>query len=176
LWQIYTRTKVCARMVDKLFMNKAIARIGRENHIKHLTRILPFITSIFGVQCYLIYKYAKGIQVGDYAMFLGVSLVTFIVALVYYDNNHHVIIYPKHLHIFFPAMGTDRKVFYNEIDKIIAPEEECNFSTLVLKLKNEEHVVFYFVDYPLHVKELIESQYKDIDGEEDIDYSEDMAA
>lgn len=140
-------------------MNKAIARLGRENHLKHLISMLPFITIVFGLQCFLMFQFHTGEKVGDYALVLAMGLVTIISGLVYYDNHHHVIIYPKHIHVFFPLLGTNRTITYQEIDKIIAPEKECSFSSLIIKLKDEEQFIFYFVDYPVHVKKLIESQY-----------------
>lgn len=141
-------------------MNVAIARIGRENHLSHLTKTLPFVTAAFAIQCYLINHFSPGISLGDYAMFLGGGLALFIAILVYYDTNHHVIIYSDHLHVYFPALGTNRKIYYSELEEIHAPKEECHFSSLILKLKDKEHVVFYFVDYPVHVKSLIEKQFK----------------
>lgn len=158
-------------------MNKLIAKIGRENHINHLIQILPFITTIFGIQCFLIYKYFKDVQVGDYALFMGLGLISFVYSLFYYDNNHHVLIYSKHLHI-FPVFGEDKKLDYSEIESIHGPDEECNFSTLIIQLKNEDRHVFYFVDYPLHMKNLIEQQLskKELDEDEDDDSNSDLAA
>jgi hypothetical protein len=147
-------------------MNKAIARIGRDNHLKHLIAMLPFITLVFGIQCFLMFEFHTDEKVGDYALILAAGLVSFISALAYYDNHHHVIIYPKYIHIFFPLLGTDRTIYYHDIDKIIAPEKECTFSSLIIKLKNEDQLIFYFVDYPVHVKKLIESQYiEEAEGE-----------
>ena len=147
-------------------MNKAVARIGRDNHLKHLLATLPFITFVFGLQCFLMYQFHASEKVGDYALVLAVGLVAFISGLVYYDNHHHVIIYPRHLHIFFPILGTDKTIYYSEIEKIIAPEQEGTFSSLIIQLKDDEQVIFYFVDYPVHVKKLIESQYLDHKSED----------
>lgn len=138
-------------------MDKLIAQMGRQNHLQHLTQILPFITTIFGVQCFFIYKFVTDIQVGDYALIMGMGLIGFIYALFYYDNNHHVLVYSKYLHV-FPVFGRDKKLMIGDIENILAPDEECNFSTIIIELKNKERHVFYFVDYPLHMKKLIEKQ------------------
>lgn len=157
-------------------MNKAIARIGRDNHIQHLIATLPFITLVFGLQCFLMFQFHESEKVGDYALLLGLGLIMFISSLVYYDNNHHVIIYPRHLHVFFPLMGTDRKVYYQDIKKIIAPKEECTFSSLIIQLKNDEQLIFYFVDYPVHVKGLIEEQYLQNDSDDSDKFTPNQAA
>jgi hypothetical protein len=44
----------------------------------------------------------------------------------------------------------------DEIENIIAPAEECDFSTLSLELKSKEVISLYFVDYPVQVKAVIE--------------------
>lgn len=140
-------------------MEKAIARISRENHLSHLTRTLPFITVVFVIQCLLIRHFSPTINLGDYALYLAMGLVFFVVSLVYYDNNHHVIIYPDHLLIYFSLLGVNRKVYFSDIASIEGPKEECHFSTLVVRLKDKENLVFYFVDYPVQVKQLIEQQF-----------------
>src|SRR5690606_26788334 len=119
-------------------MEKAIARISRENHLNHLTKTLPFISVVFVIQCYLIKHFSPTINLGDYAIYLAMGLAAFVASMVYYDNNHHVIIYPDHILVYFGLMGTNRKVYYTDIAKIIAPEQECHFSTLVLRLKDRE--------------------------------------
>ena len=120
-------------------------------------QILPFITTIFGIQCFLVFKFVKDVQVGDYALFMGLGLISFVYSLFYYDNNNHVLVYTKYLHI-FPVIGVDKKLHYTEIDLIIGPEEECNFSTIIVQMKDKKRHVFYFVDYPLQMKAFIEQQ------------------
>ena len=150
-------------------MEKAIARISRENHLSHLTKTLPFISIVFVIQCLLIKHFSPTINLGDYALYLASGLVLFVVSMVYYDNNHHVIIYPDHLLVYFGLMGTNRKVYYNDIEKVVGPEQECHFSTIVLKLKDKEHMSFYFVDYPMQVKALIDVQMQGLNLETDTD-------
>lgn len=145
-------------------MDKLIAKIGRENHINHLIQILPFITTVFGIQCFLVYKYVQDVQIGDYALFMGLGLISFVYSLYYYDNNHHVLIYSKYLHI-FPVIGSETILLYSDIEDIVVPDEECNFSTIIIKLKNEDRHIFYFVDYPVQLKKLIESQFDHTEDE-----------
>ena len=63
---------------DKADMKTAIAKIERENHQKHLTSVMPLITCVFGVQCFLMFKMGTDMEVGDYALGLGVYLAAFI--------------------------------------------------------------------------------------------------
>lgn len=125
--------------------------------------VMPLITFVFGVQCYLIYKFANGIQIGDYAILLGATLAFFVSALVYYDNNHHVFICKNHLHVYFPLTGKNFEIDYKNIKEIMTPEEECNFSSIMIKTKDRNSHVFYFVDYPVATKTLILEQIKLMD-------------
>jgi len=141
-------------------MNGILAKIGRENHLNHLIAVMPLITMVFGAQCYIMWKFSPGINIGDYAISMGLVLSFFIGMMVYYDNNHHILIYKDHLHIYFGLFGINHKIEFSNIQEIISPEEDVKFSSIIIKTKDKSNHVFYFVDYPLHVKLLIEEQIK----------------
>lgn len=157
-------------------MKDIIAKIGRQNHQNHLLAVMPLITIVFGIQCYLIYQFAEGVAVGDYAMLLGASLATFISWLMYYDNNHHVFICRNHLHVYFPLFGKNFEIDYKDIEQIVVPEEECNFSSILVKTKDNGRYVFHFVDFPVATKILIEEQMKKSSHFESTDEEYDQAA
>lgn len=142
-------------------MNKPLAKIGRQNHLNHLVAIMPLLTIVYCVQCFIMHKFAPQMDIGEYAINLGVLLSAFIGMMVYYDNNHNVLIYKDHLHIHFGILGTDIKVNLQDIEEIIAPEKEMPFSSLMIKTKDKKRYMFYFVDFPLQVKTIIESQKDD---------------
>jgi hypothetical protein len=149
-------------------MTKVLAKIGRDNHLNHLVAIMPLITLVYCLQCFIMHKLAPAIEIGNYAMNLGVLLSCFIGMMVYYDNNHNVLIYPDHLHVHFGILGTDFKINYSDIKAIHAPEKECPFSNLVIELKDKKKHIFYFVDFPVEVKAIIESQMNfDVEIEDD---------
>jgi hypothetical protein len=76
-------------------MERPLARVGRDNHIKHLGQVMPLIVMLFAGQSFLMYYISKGINFGNYALMLGGLIATFISFLVYYDGNHHVLFYKK---------------------------------------------------------------------------------
>jgi hypothetical protein len=137
-------------------MNKPIGKIERQNHLNHLTKIVPFIAIIFGVQCFMIYKMTGGQIIGDYAMILGVSLAVMIGMMIYYDNNHHVILFDNHIRVIFELTGTDQEIFYDDIEEIITGTQDATFSTMTIVQKDGTRNNLYFVDYPFYVKKLIE--------------------
>jgi hypothetical protein len=157
-------------------MKKVLAKIGHHNHINHLITVMPLITLVYGVQCYVMWKFSTDMKIGDYAITMGCVLSSFIGLMVYYDNNHHALIYEDKLHVYFGLTGTNKIIEFSQIDKIIAPKEDVNFSNLIIKTKDEKNHVFYFVDHPLHVKQLIENQMKKKDQYQEDESNFDQAA
>lgn len=141
-------------------MNKVLAKIGRQNHINHLITVMPLITMVYAIQCYIMWHFSPDMKIGDYAIGMGCMLSSFIGFMVFYDNNHHVLIYEDKLHVYFGLTRTNKIIKFKDIDKVIAPEEDVNFSSLVIRTKEEKNHIFYFVDHPAHVKQLIEKQMK----------------
>lgn len=168
LFEFYLDLKQVEKFADKVLMKKVLAKIGRENHINHLITVMPLIVMVYAIQCYVMWKFSPELQIGDYAITMGIVLSSFISFMVFYDNNHHVLIYEDKLHIYFGLTGTNRVIEFKDIETIIAPEEEVNFSNLIIKTKEDQkNHVFYFVDHPFHVKKLIEKQISKIKGHQE---------
>jgi hypothetical protein len=148
-------------------MEKVLAKIGHQNHINHLITVMPLITMVYAVQCYVMWKFSPDMLIGDYAITMGCVLSSFIGIMVYYDNNHHALIYEDKLHIYFGLTGTNKIIEFSGIDQIISPDEEVNFSNLIIKTKDKKNHVFYFVDHPFLVKKLIEKQMASKDNLQD---------
>lgn len=135
-----------------------LAKVGRENHLNHIINVLPLITVVFGIQCYIMSQITPAGEYGDFPLYLAGSLIAFICGLFYYDKNHHVIFYQDHMHINFSLFGTNKVIHYKDIREIIGPEEECKFSSLMIKTREQGNIILHFVDYPLTVKSLILEQ------------------
>jgi hypothetical protein len=138
-------------------MKKPLAKIGRQNHQNHLVKVMPILTIVYCLQCFVMYKFAHDINIGDYALSLGVMLAGLIVAMMYYDNNHQVMIYEDHLHLSFGLFGLDKKIPLRDIVDIQVPKKECPFSNVTIVTKDDKKHIFLFVDYPVQVKQTIES-------------------
>jgi len=172
-------------------MKKALAKVGRDNHLDHIINVLPLITVVYAIQCYIMARISPAAENGDFALYLAFALISFISALFYYDKNHHVIFYDDHMHVNFSLLGTNRIIYYKDIKEIIAPEEECKFSSIMIKTREQGNHVLHFVDYPVTVKTLILDQkakniidiYKEVQEktqdssqEDSIDDDNDLAA
>ena len=143
-------------------MNRALAKLSRNNHRKHIIDLMPLICAVFGVQCYLMSQFEIGLNggmdTGDLALLMGLGLITFISGLFWYNTSHHVLIYEDRILTGFAGFGTVKTIKFEDIASIKAPKEEQNFSSLVLKLKNGNSHIFYFVDFPKASKAFLEKQ------------------
>lgn len=147
-------------------MNKPIARITKENHLNNLIANLPLFTIIYGVQCALAHFFFRDIvDPGNFAMILGGTIVGMISLLYVYDRHHHIIIYKDSLQIYFEIFGISQKIPFDQIVDIKVPNEECDFASLTLVLKDKSQIDFHFIDYPVQVKQVILS----IQGEKDLE-------
>lgn len=137
-------------------MERAVARLGRDNHINLLISRLPILTTIYGFQCFIVYQIVEGVNIGDFAMYMGLALVSLVSSLFVYDRYHHVLLYQDHLLLYFEPLRMTQKINYCDIKEIIAPHEECDFASIMIRLRNDEVVSIYFVDFPVQVKQVID--------------------
>ena len=132
-----------------------IGKLERKNHLNHLTKVVPFIVLLFAIQCFLIYHFMGGVEIFNTVSIIGIGIISLICSLLYYDYNHHIILYQDHLHIYFSLALTNREIGYDEIENISVGEEGTSFSSVYLNLIDGEKVTLHFIDYPDHVKDFI---------------------
>lgn len=135
--------------------NHVIAKLGRENHLNTLIGRLPVLTTIYGIQCLMVYHMATEIDIGDFALYMGASLILLVTGLFIHDKYHHVLLYKDHILVYFAPLNTHKKIMYQDIAEIIVPEKECEFSSILIRLKSDESLSLHFVDYPVQVKQVI---------------------
>jgi hypothetical protein len=136
-------------------MKGPVARIGRKNFIENIINRLPVITTLYGVQCLLVFHFAKDVNIGDFATWVGLGLISFVLSMMFYERFHQVLLYKDHIKIQFGPLGVAKAIAYKDIDQIIVPDEEYKFATIILKLKNESEEYILFADYPIQTKKFI---------------------
>jgi hypothetical protein len=136
-------------------MDRPVARIGRKNFIDNLIARLPVITTLYVIQCFFVYQFAKDINLGDFAMWLGLGLITFASFMMFFEKFHQVLLFKDHLIVHFKVIGLTKKIPYALIKDIIVPNEEYKFSTITLVLMDDSEVHFLFADYPVRSKKFI---------------------
>ena len=137
-------------------MDKAIAKVGRDNHINLLISRLPVLTFMYAAQCYIVFNIAESINFSDFVVYMGAALIGLVSLLFIHDKYHHVLIYEDHLLIYFEPLRITQKIHFKNIVEIVTPAQECEFSSILLKLDNNQSVSLYFVDFPVQVKSVIE--------------------
>ncbi len=139
-------------------MKKPVRSIERNEHMNHLSRIVPLIGTIFMVQCYMLYKITNGQNMGDFAMFLGFSLISIIGILFLYDTKHKVDFYENDLHIHFAPLGIDKRINYNEITSVDAVNDQAVFSTITLTTTDGLRHHLHLIDKPQEIKSFLQRQ------------------
>lgn len=137
-------------------IKRALLKLEHNNHLTHLTRVLPLIVAVFGIQCYVLSQMNPHASIGNYAIFLGFTLTLLIGSMVYYDTYHKTYLFEDHLYIEFSLLGTKRIIKYSEIEDIITAKDDASFSSILLRLSDNSKVILHFVDHPRAVKKLIE--------------------
>lgn len=137
-------------------MEQAIAKLTRENHFQNLINNLPLFTILYGTQCALAYfVFYEIVDPGVFALALAGCLITLISSLYIYDSYHHIIIYKNRLHIYFELFGLSKTIMYEDILDILAPEQECEFSSIRLVLSEDRVYDIHFIDYPMQVRKIL---------------------
>jgi hypothetical protein len=136
-------------------MSKSIPfSLTREKHLDHMTKVVPFIVMMFGIQGYLLTKINESL--GTSAIFvLAGCLISMITAFITYDVRHQVTFFESHLEIKF--LGLDKKIMYSEVLSVQISESNQTFASLQLKTKQGHHR-FFFVDDADAIKAFLESQ------------------
>jgi len=137
-------------------MEKAIAKLTKENHLNTLIDGLPLLTTIYGINCLMAHYLIEGIDIGSFSLGLGVLLVSFISALFVYDKYHHVLLYRDHMLIYFQPLGHARKIDYHDIHEVITVEEDVQFSSILIKMKDKSDFAVHFIDHPQAAKKFLD--------------------
>tara|TARA_Y100000031_G_C7875754_1_gene228417 strand:- start:23 stop:505 length:483 start_codon:yes stop_codon:yes gene_type:complete len=143
-------------MPDKNNMDRAVAKLTKENHLNSLLDGLPLLTTLYGVNCLMAHYFIEGINIQNFAFSLGAMLIVFVSGLFVYDKYHHILLYDQYMLIYFQPLGYAKKIPYSRISKVITIEEEAHFSSLMIKLQDEKQISLHFVDHPTHAKKFID--------------------
>lgn len=129
--------------------------IGREKHLDHMVKVVPFIVTCYGIQCFVILRSGSN-EIGTVGMvILGVLLAMMVMSFVAYDLFHKVMCYEDHLIENF--LWKSRKINYQDISDIQVKNPKDAFSSLAITTSRKK-ITFYFVDDAEKVKEWIEKK------------------
>ncbi len=134
-------------------MSKTIPfSLTREKHLDHMTKVVPFIVMMFGIQGYLLTRINESF--GTSAIFiLAGCLISMITAFITYDVKHQVTFFEDHLEMNF--LGLKKTVSYQDIVNLQISETNQTFASLHFRTKSAKHS-FFFVDDADGIKAFLE--------------------
>jgi hypothetical protein len=140
-------------------MNKNYPILKRENHLNHMTNVVPILTLAYAVQSYMFLHWNELPQTSTIIILLGITLALAVFSMVFYDLNHKMDFFEDHLIIHFKGHFA-KKISYNEIDNINFNQDANSFSHLYFTLNNKRQLKVYFVDNAQEIKEYIQHAQK----------------
>jgi hypothetical protein len=129
--------------------------LGREKHLDHMVRVVPFIVFCYAIQCFAIMKVSPGEFSSISLSILGGFLACMIAAFITYDLKHQVQFFESHLEVRF--FSSHKVISYEEIWSVELKDPGQSFSTVTLVTVSGK-VSFYFADDAEKIKKFIESK------------------
>jgi hypothetical protein len=127
----------------------AITHMTRNNHLIHMTRVLPLLAIIFMAQCFFIPQAFPELQLGNLYFVMSVALCCGVMALYLYDTQIQIFIKDQNLHWQIPIFKIKKTYSLLELNTIDVFDPEQPFSNLKLSFgKNKKILNLYFIDNP----------------------------
>ncbi|MCT4641538.1 MAG: hypothetical protein N4A33_04520 [Bacteriovoracaceae bacterium] len=127
--------------------------LSRQNHIKHINRSMPLIAILFLIQNMVMsYAYPKE-SFGDYTIFCAITICSYVAILFWYDKTIYTRIFKDRLET-TTLFGSNKTIYFKDITKVIAPQKELPFSTIIL-CSQDQIIPLRYIDSPVATKEFI---------------------
>jgi hypothetical protein len=132
--------------------------ITREKHLDHMVRVVPFIVSLYAIQCYFIINMENSGIASDALLFLGLCLITMISSFITYDLTHIVNFSEDKIEITVRWAKYKKTLSICDISKVDVIDPGQSFSTIVLTSKDGKKHTFFFIDNADKIKKWIEDK------------------
>jgi hypothetical protein len=123
-----------------------LAKLTREKHLNHLTRVVPFLGFVYGIQSYLLMRMSQTQQTGWLVLALGICLAITVLLLVSYDIYTEIHFSAEGFFVKTPWRKKPLIVSQAFILKIEVIGKDDEFQTVQVYLRNKKKMEFYFVD------------------------------
>ncbi len=138
-------------------MSQFIKSIEHNNHMNHLLRVTPILVFFMGIQYLIMKNVFPQESLGNYFVFLALSLSCLICGFTVYDSYHRLLLFKDFVIIRSPYSFSAYKLDIRDLKNIHNLSGDNNFGTVVFVLKDERKFSCYFVDYPEEVKIFIQN-------------------
>lgn len=139
-----------------------VVHITRNNHLLHMTRVLPILAIIFIAQCFLIPSAFPELQLGNLYFIMSVCLCFGVSCLYLYDTQIQIFIKDQSLHWQIPMLKIKKSYSLLELHSIDVYDPEQPFSNLKLSFGTKKKTInLFFIDNPaLTIQKLWEFKVK----------------
>lgn len=129
--------------------NTPITHMTRNNHLVHMSKVLPILAIIFIAQCFIIPSTFPELQLGNLYFIMSVFLCCGVTCLYLYDTQVHIFIKDQCLYWQIPVLKVNKCYSLLDLNTIDAFDPDQPFSNLKLSfgLKNKT-LNLYFIDNP----------------------------
>ena len=124
-----------------------ITHMTRNQHLVHMTRVLPLLSIIFCLQCFLIPSAFPDLQLGNLYFVMAIMLCTGVVGLYLYDTQTKIFIKDHQLFWQIPMLKIGKSYNLMELQTIDVFDIDQPFSNIKLHF-NKKIVNLYFIDNP----------------------------
>lgn len=130
-------------------------QVTRNSHIEHLAKSMPFIMLLFVAQIYIIKESYPQEKLGNYSLFCAFTICSYITTLFFYNKKTITLLHADKIET-HSLFGKKIEVNYSDIEKVIGPDSERSFSTIVICTKKGV-VPLRFIDNPIEIQNKIMS-------------------
>jgi hypothetical protein len=122
-------------------------KISREKHLRHMTRLMPYLMLAYAAQSYLYLKYVPEHIAVDVTIFVGVGIVLVTAGFALYNHFHQVSLHKHHLSSGLMVFGLKEEILYRNIQYLDIETSRHGYFNVTLYLRDGTiHKLFYLDD------------------------------
>lgn len=133
-------------------------QITRNNHLRYMARLTPFLLFLYLIQVYLYQKFAPAHLSSDVNLFLGIGLALIILLYHFYDQHHKITLKENYLEARFDLLKIKEEVLYQNVIYIEVKRSRFYYGKVTLHTRDGSVCHLHHVDSPDLIKEFIEKK------------------
>ncbi len=129
--------------------------ITRENHLRYMTRLAPFLVVGLIAQTFLYRLFVPQEMATDVSIFVGALLSLMLIGFHVHNELHRVTVHANYLELSFNLLGYHQEIIFKSITEVDLDNGRHGFSTLKFTMKDgSTHRIFY-IDQGRELYEMI---------------------
>lgn len=133
-------------------------QITRNNHLRYMAKITPFLIALYVLQIIVYQRFAPPHLASDMSLVLGVGLALIILCYQFYDHHHQIIFKENFVEVRFDVLKMKEEILYSNIVHVEIRKKRHYFAHMVIYQKDGSYCHFHHVDSPELIAEYIEKK------------------